>query len=111
MDCECLLADGKRVDAARFEAVGHLRPSHLIREKFGPQARVFRRAGLREPPSTIAGYLLSNEKDEWGGSLWLDGREVVMDWSGTGWAQNGHTLGTNLSWSKNNQHCESAKAC
>lgn len=107
MDCECLLAYGKRVNAAQFEAVVHLHPSHLMCEKFGPQARVFRRAGLGKSAGTLAGYLLSNEKDEWGGSLWLDGREVVMDWSGTGWAQNGHTLGTNGFRLKNSQFCVS----
>ena len=64
MDCECLLADGKRVIAAQFEAVVHLHPSHLMCEKFGPQARVLRRAGLGKSPSTVDGYPLSQEKAE-----------------------------------------------
>jgi hypothetical protein len=69
MDCECLLAGGKRVNAVQAEAVVNLHPSHLMREKFGPQARVFRHAGLGKSASTLAGYLLSNEKAEWGYSL------------------------------------------
>lgn len=76
-----------------------------MREKFGPQARVFRRAGLGKSPSTVAGYPLSQEKAEQGGCLSPSGRKAVMDWSGTGWAQNGHTLGTKLFWLKNIQSC------
>ena len=41
MDCECLLAGGKRVNAVQAEALVNLHPSHLMREKFGPTLNIW----------------------------------------------------------------------